>query len=108
MQKPVFDPWVRTIPWRRQWLPTPVFLPGEFHRQRRLAGYSPWDRWIQELDTTEQLTFTFSQPYELVVLPSPFYRQGNKSIESLNNLSRVTLLGSTRDVVCIKAISYIS
>ena len=26
-----FDPWVHKIPWRREWLPTPVFLPGEFH-----------------------------------------------------------------------------
>ena len=30
------------IPWRRTRLPTPVFLPGEFHRQRSLAGYNPW------------------------------------------------------------------
>ena len=33
---------VRKIPWRRAWQPTPVFLPGESHRQRRLVGYSPW------------------------------------------------------------------
>ena len=33
-----FGPWVRKIPWRREWLPTPVFLPGEFHGQRSLAG----------------------------------------------------------------------
>ena len=38
---PVFDPWVRKIPWRRECLPTPVFLPGEFHGQRSLEGYSP-------------------------------------------------------------------
>ena len=37
-----FDPWVRKIPWRRKWLPTPVFLPGESHGQRSLVGYSPW------------------------------------------------------------------
>ena len=37
-----FDPWVRTIPWRRKWPPTPVSLPGKFHGQRSLAGYSPW------------------------------------------------------------------
>ena len=37
-----FDPWVRKIPWRRTWQPTPVFLPGEFQRQRSVAGYSPW------------------------------------------------------------------
>ena len=36
-----FDPWVRKIPWRRAWQPTPVFLPGESHGQRRLVGYSP-------------------------------------------------------------------
>ena len=36
-------PWVSKIPWRKEWLPTPVFLPGEFHEQRNyMAGYSPW------------------------------------------------------------------
>ena len=34
------DPWVGKIPWRRKWQPTPVFLPGKSHGQRRLAGYS--------------------------------------------------------------------
>ena len=29
-------------PKRREWQPTPVFLPGEFHGERRLVGYSPW------------------------------------------------------------------
>ena len=38
-----FNTWVRKIPWRREWQPTTVFLPGEFHEQRSLAGYSPWD-----------------------------------------------------------------
>ena len=37
--------------WRREWQPTPVFLPGESHGQRSLAGYSPWG--AKELDTTE-------------------------------------------------------
>ena len=36
----IFDPWVRKVPWRRKWLPTPVFLPGGSHGQRSLAGYS--------------------------------------------------------------------
>ena len=35
-----FDPWVGKIPWRRKWQPTPVFLSGESHGQRSLAGYS--------------------------------------------------------------------
>ena len=36
------NPWVRKVPWRRRWQPTPIFLPGEFHGQRSLMGYSPW------------------------------------------------------------------
>ena len=36
-----FDPWFSKMPWRRKWQPTPVFLPGRFHGQRSLAGYSP-------------------------------------------------------------------
>ena len=43
-RRPGFDPWVGKIPWKREWQPTPVFLPGEFHGQRSLAGNSPWDR----------------------------------------------------------------
>ena len=39
-----FNPWVRKIPWRRKWQPTPVFLPGESHGQRSLMNYSPWGR----------------------------------------------------------------
>ena len=44
----------RKIPWRREWLPTPVFLPGKSHGQRSLAGYSPWGR--KESDITERLS----------------------------------------------------
>ena len=50
-----FDPWVEKIPWRKEWQPTPTFLPGEFHGQRSLVGYRPWG--CKESDT---LTFTFS------------------------------------------------
>ena len=45
---------LRKIPWMRAGQPTPVFLPGEFHGQRRLVGYSPWSR--EESDTTERLS----------------------------------------------------
>ena len=34
-----FSPWVGKMPWSRKWQPSPVFLPGKFHRQRSLAGY---------------------------------------------------------------------
>ena len=48
-----FDPWVKKIPWSRKWQPTTVFLPGRFHGQRSLVGYSPW--FHKESDTTEGL-----------------------------------------------------
>ena len=47
-----FHPWVRKIPWRRKWQPTPVFLPEKAHGQRSLAGYSP--KCPNELDMTER------------------------------------------------------
>ena len=52
--RPGLHPWVDKIPWRREWLPTPVFLPEEPQGQRSLMGYSPWGP--KELDTTEWLT----------------------------------------------------
>ena len=52
-----FYPWVGKMPWRRNWHPIPVFLPGKFHGQRSLVGYSPWGH--KESDTTEQLTYCF-------------------------------------------------
>ena len=45
-----FDPWVGKSLWRRKWQPTPVLLPGNFHRRRSLVGYSP--RGLRESDTT--------------------------------------------------------
>ena len=44
-------PWVEKNSWRRKWQPTAVFLPGKFHEQRNLAGYSPWGH--KESDMTE-------------------------------------------------------
>ena len=45
-----FDPWFGKIPWCRKSQPTSLFLPGIFHGQRSLAGYSPWGH--KESDTT--------------------------------------------------------
>ena len=53
-----FNSWVGKIPCRREWLPTSVFLPGEFHGQRSLVGYSLWGG--RDLDKTEQLAFSLS------------------------------------------------
>ena len=52
--RPRFNPWVWNIPWKREWQPTLIFLPGDFHGQRSLAGYGPWGQ--KESDTTEQRT----------------------------------------------------
>ena len=51
-----FDPWIRKICWRRAKQPSSVFLPGESHGQRSLAGYSLWGH--KELDTTEATWYT--------------------------------------------------
>ena len=59
-----FDLWVRKIPWRRKWQPTPAFLPEKFHGQRSLAGYSPWGH--KESGMTEQLSM---RAYPYVVSP---------------------------------------
>ena len=58
--------------WKREWQSTPVFLPGEFHGQRSLEGYSLWGR--KESDTTERLTHTERIPNEENVTLSPFSR----------------------------------
>ena len=56
-----FDLWFGKIPWRREWQPTTVFLPGKFHEQRSLEGYSPRSR--KELDMTEWLTPSHLLPF---------------------------------------------
>ena len=52
------DPCVQKISWRREWLPTPVFLPEEVHGQKSLVGYNLCDP--KELDMTKQLIFSLS------------------------------------------------
>ena len=68
----MFETWVGKIPWRRKWQPTLVFLPGESHGQRSLAGYSPWG--LKELDTTEcvhTLTHTHTRAHALHIKDAP-------------------------------------
>ena len=67
-ERPGFDPWVRKIPWRRAWLPTPVFLPGEFQGQRSLVGYSPWG--CKESEMTKWLTLSLFIPKIVRFFPS--------------------------------------
>ena len=70
-----FHPWVRKIPWRRKCQPTPVFLPGEFHGQRSLAGYSfhrvvkSWT-WLSDW-THMHISYTkLTQKNKLITWPS--------------------------------------
>jgi len=50
--RPGFDLWVGKIPWRREWLPTPVFWPGEFYDL-----YRPWG--CKESEMAERLSLSF-------------------------------------------------
>ena len=77
-RRPRFDPWVRKICWRKEWLPTPVFLPGKFHERRNLVGYSLQSH--KELDMTEWITLSLlpvctTNLYNL--LPSLIYHWNN-------------------------------
>ena len=54
----MFNPGLGRSPGRGKWLPTPIFLPGEFHGQRSLEGCNSWGG--KESDTTEQLTLSSS------------------------------------------------
>ena len=73
------DPWVRKIPWRRKWQPTPLFLPGESHGQRSLVGCSPWNHrvrhdWCDLAHTQEgsgAYSTRWSQDWQSV--PSPLW-----------------------------------
>ena len=57
-RRPGFDPWVRKIPWRREWLPSPVvFLPGEPHEQKSLVECGPWGHRVGHDWMTNTFTF---------------------------------------------------
>ena len=83
--------------WRREWQPTPEFLPGEFHGQRSLAGYSPWR--CKESDTTEQLSFRFSRSY------IPVNLDPSVQFSSVQSLSRVRLFATPSIAACQASLS---
>ena len=66
-----FSSSVEKIPQRRAWHSTPVFLPGEFHGQRSLAGYSPWGfkRLGHKLVTKRQQQYNLPHFSSIVLLP---------------------------------------
>ena len=70
--RPEFNSQFGKTPWRRKWLPTPVFLPGEFRGQRSLADYSPWG--LKESDMTERRSIAQHKYYLLWSLRIPILR----------------------------------
>ena len=64
------DPWVWKVPWRRNWRPTPVFLPGKSHGGRSLAGCGQWGH---KGVTTEPLTL-LTIHVECILNIFPFFR----------------------------------
>ena len=60
-----FDPCIRKIPWSRKWQCTIVFLPGKFHRQRSLAGYSPRGHKSIWYDSATEQPYTGKRDYFL-------------------------------------------
>ena len=92
------DLWVRKIPWRRKWQPSPVFLPEEFHGQRSLVGYSPWG--LKESDMTERLSLSMS-PLEGAKSP-PVENQSSREYNCIYLAAPSTqILVSPRTVVLL-------
>ena len=60
--------WVRKIPWRREWQPTLVFMPGESHGQKSLAGYSAWSH--KQSDTPKRLALSLSHLFKISMFSS--------------------------------------
>ena len=90
-----FDPWVRKIPWRRKWQPTPVFLPGKSHGQRSLVGYrgSPGVLGLQRvgLDLAIKQPHTYRSTSEPNPKPCYSYSAPNSNISFQDNSSLRTL-----------------
>ena len=91
------------FPWIREWQPTPVFLPGEFHLQRSLVGFSPWSH--KESDMTEQLTLAHLLIFAQLSALSSFQCAGFSSVaRGLSALRHVGSSFPTRDQTHIPAL----
>ena len=91
LRKCGFDPWVRMIPWRRARQPAPVFLPGESHGQKSLAGDSPWGH--KESDTAERLNTAAARVFMRVyIFFSGIFSEGQTSCSSILKYSHVSFI----------------
>ena len=77
-----FSSWVRKIPWRRKWQPTPVSLPGKSHGQRSLVGYSPWGHdWATK---HQQLVVSVFRLYVLNLATGQLFKMALSRIRTLH------------------------
>ena len=81
-RRPEFDPWIRKIPWKSKWQPTPVLLPGKSHGQRSLVGYSP--RGHKESDTTQWLNNNrrLAEATPVIISLQQPYSSGKKNVST--------------------------
>ena len=95
-----YDPWDGRIPWRRAWQPTPVFMTGEFHGQRSLAGYSP--QGLTELDVTEAISHARRERRKL--------KQEIRDQQEQNTHRQYIhkLKGGNSDVFCLESLGQIT
>ena len=91
MQKTRVQPWVRKTPWRREWLPTPVFLSGEFHGQRSLAVSMGLQTVRHERATH---TFTFPHWMGMKMLPELVPQWPGRGFSSLLGVRTPGIWGS--------------
>ena len=89
-RRPMFDPWVGKMPWRRKWQLTPVFLPGKSHGQRNLLGCSPWDRRVghDSLEITSKYGLSDRKLKGTLIRPWWAHHQGVVGTQSSENRMR--------------------
>ena len=84
-------PGLGRFPCRRKWQPTPVFLHGESHGERSLAGYSPYV--CKELDITEVTQHTHAcVNYLVLIIQYIFHSCGNTSLPIQENLIHANII----------------
>ena len=90
-----FNPWIRKIPWKRAWQPTPVFLPGESLGQRNLVGYSP--RGGKESDTTEAIRHACIQGGFTCAVVCSLHAHTHTHIDKISSHRKVDILGQMKN-----------
>ena len=88
------------VPWRRAWLPTPVFLPAEFHGQRSLVGYSLWSCMESEAYTAGSLSTPSAHPRPTAAWLSVLSTEGAHALPGAETLMPISSSVLSAVVVC--------